>query len=415
MLNSPYLFDLKNISLVIILGQILSGCTGTSVSNQRPVALVQGPPITDIFTPFDMALACLKGQIRKDISFSVGAILDQTGKDVVTNGGSGKMVTQGAGDMVQSALFQAGVSVLNRRDPRIIESEARWGIRDARQIQTSDYYVTGSINSLDFIPGGGFDVQVGGIGPSYSQTRIIVGLDLALTDTRTSKVVANVSLQKQIVAQDYGVNVGRFSGHTLLNIQLGKGEREATNFALRQMLNFATFDLLTQVIPPATYESCRAQIPKEFGTLNLTRSSVALYKYQQEKLKSDNSAILNTKTIESESLLTPVGNSEDYKDQKLKNTNQLDKDALPTKQKESDLIVNPDEYDETNKDKIIKYISLQHNHSSNTRSTESTKQISKNSSDMKLTDDERNKTKSNDVMGINPDNVENYWMTQESK
>ena len=34
---------------------------------------------------------------------------------------------------------------------------------------------------------------------------------------------------------------------------------------------------------------------------------------------------------------------------------------------------------------------------------------------MKLTDDERNKTKSNDVMGINPDNVENYWMTQESK
>ena len=297
MLNSPYLFDLKNISLVIILGQILSGCTGTSVSNQRPAALVQGPPITDIFTPFDMALACLKGQIRKDISFSVGAILDQTGKDVVTNGGSGKMVTQGAGDMVQSALFQAGVSVLNRRDPRIIESEARWGIRDARQIQTSDYYVTGSINSLDFIPGGGFDVQVGGIGPSYSQTRIIVGLDLALTDTRTSKVVANVSLQKQIVAQDYGVNVGRFSGHTLLNIQLGKGEREATNFALRQMLNFATFDLLTQVIPPATYESCRAQIPKEFGTLNLTRSSVALYKYQQEKLKSDNSAILNTKTI----------------------------------------------------------------------------------------------------------------------
>lgn len=415
MLNSPYLFDLKNISLVIILGQILSGCTGTSVSNQRPVALVQGPPITDIFTPFDMALACLKGQIRKDISFSVGAILDQTGKDVVTNGGSGKMVTQGAGDMVQSALFQAGVSVLNRRDPRIIESEARWGIRDARQIQTSDYYVTGSINSLDFIPGGGFDVQVGGIGPSYSQTRIIVGLDLALTDTRTSKVVANVSLQKQIVAQDYGVNVGRFSGHTLLNIQLGKGEREATNFALRQMLNFATFDLLTQVIPPATYESCRAQIPKEFGTLNLTRSSVALYKYQQEKLKSDNSAILNTKTIESEGLLTPVGNSEDYKEQKLKNTNQLDKDALPTKQKESDLIVNPDEYDETNKDKIIKYISLQHNHSSNTRSTESTKQISKNSSDMKLTDDERNKTKSNDVMGINPDNVENYWMTQESK
>ncbi len=61
--------------------------------------------------------------------------------------------------------------------PRIIESEAKWGIRDPRNIHASDYYVTGSINSLDFIPGGGFDMQIGGAGPTYSQTRIMVGLE----------------------------------------------------------------------------------------------------------------------------------------------------------------------------------------------------------------------------------------------
>ena len=71
------------------------------------------------------------------------------------------------------------------------------GIRDPRMIQASNYYVTGSINSLDFIPGGGFDMQIGGVGPNYSQTRIIVGLDLSLTDARTSKVVGNVSLQNK--------------------------------------------------------------------------------------------------------------------------------------------------------------------------------------------------------------------------
>ena len=139
MLNFP--LNRKKISFVgisIIFGQLLTGCTGLAPSNRKPVKLVEGPPITDIFTPFDMALSCLKGQLRSDVSFSVGAILDQTGKDVVTNGGSGKMVTQGAGDMVQSALFQAGVSLMNRRDPRIIESEAKWGIRDPKQIQASD-------------------------------------------------------------------------------------------------------------------------------------------------------------------------------------------------------------------------------------------------------------------------------------
>lgn len=273
----------SSVSVALVLSQVVTGCTGLALSNKKPVTLVQGPPITDIFTPFDMALSCLKGQLRNDVNFSVGAILDQTGKDVVTNGGSGKMVTQGAGDMVQSALFQAGVSLLNRRDPRIIESEAKWGIRDPRNIHASDYYVTGSINSLDFIPGGGFDMQIGGVGPTYSQTRIMVGLDLSLTDTRSSRVVANVSLQKQIVSQDYGINAGRFAGHTLLNIQVGKGEREATNFALRQMLNLATFELLSQVIPPNTFESCRAAIPSEFGTLNLTRSSVALHKYKESQ------------------------------------------------------------------------------------------------------------------------------------
>lgn len=410
MLNLSSRLGKKSI-LLILVSQTLTGCTGMAVSNSKPVTLVQGPPITDIFTPFDMALACLRGQIRKDISFSVGAILDQTGKDVVTNGGSGKMVTQGAGDMVQSALFQAGVSVLNRRDPRIIESEARWGIRDPRQIQTSDYYVTGSINSLDFIPGGGFDIQVGGVGPSYSQTRIIVGLDLALTDTKTSKVVANISLQKQIAAQDYGINAGRFSGHTLFNIQLGKGEREATNFALRQMLNFATFDLLTQVIPPATYESCRAKIPKEFGTLNLTRSSVALYKYQQNKLKDDNTSSI-TQKLDQPKPLQVERVDQQMIDEKLKNSNQPNTDILPIKQKESDVIINPDGFDEKNKQDIIKYISF----NQYVKNNQDKKMNNKKFDDEKVVvvySDKKQNEKSIGVAENNPDNVDNYWSTKD--
>lgn len=375
---------ISSVSALVIFSQLMTGCTGLAPSNKKPVSLVQGPPITDIFTPFDMALSCLKGQLRSDVSFSVGAILDQTGKDVVTNGGSGKMVTQGAGDMVQSALFQAGVSLLNRRDPRIIESEAKWGIRDPRQIQASDYYVTGSINSLDFIPGGGVDMQIGGVGPNYSQTRIMVGLDLSLTDTRSSKVVANVSLQKQIAAQDYGLSAGRFAGHTLLNIQLGKGEREATNFALRQMLNLGTFELLSQVIPPATFESCRAQIPPEFGQLSLTRSSVALYKYKQSQQQS--TANLPSTVLESSSHKTSSLN------EKNKSTDSPSKDTQPPKKKESELIENPEGEPETNKQDLIKYISMK-----------------KPSSSLKKMNEEKDNEKTQMLWDVNPEVVENYW------
>ena len=392
---------ITSLSVVLVLSQILAGCTGLASSNKKPVTLVQGPPITDIFTPFDMALSCLKGRLRSDVSFSVGAILDQTGKDMVTDGGTGKMVTQGAGDMVQSALFQAGVSLLNRRDPRIIESEARWGIRDPKNIQASDYYVTGSINSLDFIPGGGLDMQIAGVGPTYSQTRIMVGLDLSLTDTRTSRVVGNVSLQKQIVAQDYSLNAGRFVGHTLLNIQIGKGEREATNFALRQMLNLATFELLNQVIPPNAFESCRAVIPPEFGQLNLTRSAVALHKYQTGqqqntqalKMTPQASSVNKTTAVTDPNKSANVINKSTAVTDKNKSVDTPSKDTQPPKQKESDLIRDPDAEPEMSKQDLIKYISQ--------NQPVPAKQVK--------AEDKQEDEKSQQLWSVNPAVVENYW------
>lgn len=394
MLNFPYGRSLSSAGIILIFTQSLTGCTGLASSNSKSVELVQGPPITDIFTPFDMALSCLKGQLRNDISFSVGAILDQTGKDVVTNGGSGKMVTQGAGDMVQSALFQSGVSVMNRRDPRIIESEAKWGIRDPRQIQASDYYVTGSINSLDFIPGGGLDMQIAGVGPNYSQTRIMVGLDLSLTDTRSSKVVANVSLQKQIAAQDYGISAGRFTGRTLLNIQIGKGEREATNFALRQMLNLATFELLSQVVPPPVFEKCRAEIPPEFGRLNLTRSSVALHKYKKNQQQNN----LDSSTPVQELTSDDIQQSQE----KNKSTNTPSKDTKEPKNKESEVIQNPDPEPEISKQDLIKYISKKHSPDSSDKMLEEKEKQEKNSK-------EKDEEKTSMLWDANPEVVENYW------
>ena len=403
MLNRHIRKNISSVSAVLVLTQILTGCTGLASSNKKPVTLVQGPPITDIFTPFDMALSCLKGQLRHDVNFSVGAILDQTGKDLVTDGGTGKMVTQGAGDMVQSALFQAGVSLLNRRDPRIIESEAKWGIRDSKNIQASDYYVTGSINSLDFIPGGGLDMQIAGVGPSYSQTRIMVGLDLSLTDTRTSRVVANVSLQKQIVAQDYGINAGRFAGHTLLNIQIGKGEREATNFALRQMLNLATFELLSQVIPPNAFEGCRTVIPPEYGQLNLTRSAVALHKYQtsqQLKPQTSNtspqvSPANQTTVVTDPNKPANLSNKSTTVADKNKLTDTPNKDTQPPKQKESDLIQDPDAEPEMSKQDLIKYISK--NPPAPVKQTK--------------VEDKKEDEQPQQLWSANPAVVENYWST----
>lgn len=358
---------IKPLLSALLIANLLTACTGMAVPVKKQAELVQGPPITDIFTHFDLALMCLNGQFRKDVAFSVGAILDQTGKDAVTNGGSGKFVTQGAGDMVQSALFQAGVTVLNRRDPRIIESEAKLGIRNPKLIKPTDYFITGSINSLDFIPGGGFDIQVSGVGPAYSQTRIIVGLDVSLTDAKTSQVVANVSLQKQIIAQDYALNSGRFVGRTLLNVQIGAGEREATNFALRQMLNLATFELLSQVIPPSSFAECRTKIPAEFGDLKLSKSSISLRKYEKEitkkKVENKQSQLTNSSPaalknkVDVPSTITDVTPTDSISHSKSSISDATSEDnsnnETPELIKNSD--INSDDEAKRKKDTVIKY------------------------------------------------------------
>src|SRR5690625_626807 len=250
---------------VALLG--LAGCAGgTGVEMPVKAApLVKGPPVQDIVPPFDEALMCLDGRIGSGFTFAVGAVLDQTGKEQLTDGGAGRFVTQGAGDIIQSALFKAGTSLVNRRDPRVIVNELQWGLRDTSTLMPANFHITGSINSRDFIPGSGFDATISGIGPRYRQHRILVGLDLAVTETATGRIVANVPLQKQVFAEEFGIGVGRFFGDTLVSLDIGGQNREALHFALREMLNLATFELLTQMMPRATWAECEMQLARVQG------------------------------------------------------------------------------------------------------------------------------------------------------
>ncbi|WP_176761355.1 CsgG/HfaB family protein [Desulforhopalus singaporensis] len=237
-------------------------------------------------TAFDTALRCLRGKISSKYTFAVGAIVDNTGKEQLSEGGTAKYVTQGAGDIVQTALLLAGVGVVNRRDPRVLIQEMQWGTIKKDQIIPSSYFITGSINSLDFIPGGGVEMEVAGGGPRYRQNRILIGVDLFLTDTKTGKVVASVPLQKQIVAYEAGVGMTRFFGEVLFNLDVGGMKREAMGFALRQMLYLGTFEILSQMLHPETYGECRAEIDHDYGNLVHTKSTEKYDAYMKVKPKS---------------------------------------------------------------------------------------------------------------------------------
>lgn len=255
----------------------LSGCgslnlltgTGATTPVSRNVSLPEGPPVEEIVTIFDEALECLRGHIPDGVTFAVGEVVDATGRESYSDGAAGRFISQGAGEMVQSSLFRAGAAVVNRRDPQIIITDTQWGIRDISQQTPVNFYISGSINSLDFIPGGGMSVTVAGVGPRFRQSRILVGMDLSMTDAFSGRIVASVPLQRQMFSREAGASIGRFFGETLVSLDAGGQQREAVHFVLRQMVSLATFELVGQVVEPAHYRSCRASIEQFVGNQGL--------------------------------------------------------------------------------------------------------------------------------------------------
>lgn len=269
-------------SAVMLLCSVLSACAPAS----SDMNLVQGPAIIDVVTPFDGALACLDGKIDKRMGFAVGNIPDGTGRESYNGEGAGKFVTQSGGDIVQSALFKTGVKVINRRDMGTAALEAQWGIRDLRTQQNAHFAITGSINSLDFIPGAGAFVNVGGIGARYRQNRILVGLDLAMTNVATGQIVSNIALKKQIVADEGGIFGSAFTDNQLVDSDIGGARREALNDALRTMLQLATLELLLQLMPPAKYNECVSLIDPRYGIVGGQKTAGEQYAAYRDALEA---------------------------------------------------------------------------------------------------------------------------------
>lgn len=74
---------------------------------------------------------------------------------------------------------------------------------------------------------------------------------------------------------EVGVSGGRFFGPLLLELELGGMQREALHFALRQMLNLATFELLTQLMAPDSFDECLDLISILDGEIRNTNGSSA--------------------------------------------------------------------------------------------------------------------------------------------
>lgn len=257
---------------------VLSGCAYVPQQRMAPgeAPVLLGPTVRDNVTPMEGVLACFADHVaasqRAPLVVSVGDVKDYTGKYSVNEGNA---ITQGGALMVYSALgkMAGAVRVAERFDPVIAEREL--GYADRRQlgdgqshrlgsngsaqivpwmpyfggsIHKSDYYIVGGITELNYnINSGGAEFGKNQVGAKARTFTTSVGVDLRIVDTRSLVVLKTVSLTKQFHGYEVGVNVFRFFGSDLFDLDVGAKGQEPLQFGIRTALEEGVVRLLGPV------------------------------------------------------------------------------------------------------------------------------------------------------------------------
>jgi curli biogenesis system outer membrane secretion channel CsgG len=159
-----------------------------------------------------------------------------------------------------SSLKAGGARLVNRHDVVILNFEKsasmeKWLGNGAeyRQIPMgcllgSNYYVTGSISTLDFnTDSKGIELYVDGIGAGGRYQEIIVGGDFIVTNTKTSEIVFAKTVHFKLYAKEIKAGVFHLYDDSLVNLNMGYTGNDPLQMATRYMIDQAAAEIIRNV------------------------------------------------------------------------------------------------------------------------------------------------------------------------
>lgn len=214
-------------------------------------------PVTSNETPYSSCLKELRQANGNNLpTFAVGEVADKTG--TFEPDGLSRQLSQGASEMVISALYKTGkVRLTERWDLRVPLAEMKLVdqklIRDRKPaeylIKPSDFIILGALTELNFnISSGGVGAFISGFSAAQRTVVINVALDLRVVNTRTFDVPYVVSLQKQIYGMEVDANVFRFFGTQLVGFDGGSIKNEPLQLGVRSVVEMAVYQIMTDYL-----------------------------------------------------------------------------------------------------------------------------------------------------------------------
>ncbi|MFP4098077.1 MAG: CsgG/HfaB family protein [Alphaproteobacteria bacterium] len=251
---------IKSITLSFAALTFLAGCAtqptdGSSLSPGVKPHFSYG--VTSNHTPYSQCLADLQEIKANNLPiFSVGEVSDKTGQ--INYDDNGHALTQGASEMVISALAKTGkANLVERLDLRIPLAEVKLAEQgklsrsadEYAKLPASDFIVVGALTELNYnIVSGGSQLFIKGIGGGARAVVINVAMDLRVIDARNFAIRYVSSLQKQIVGYEIEANVFRFFGSTLIEFDAGAIRNEPLQLGVRSVAEMAVYQIMTDFL-----------------------------------------------------------------------------------------------------------------------------------------------------------------------
>jgi holdfast attachment protein HfaB len=225
-------------------------------------------PVTNNDTPYSQCLKELGRLPGNNLPvFAVGEVADRTGQFQQTSSNNSTVVTQGATEMVMSALYKTHKArLVERYDLRVPLAEMKMAEQNLLggpaaplkgSIRGSDFVLVGALTELNYnIVSDGAQLAVSGIGGGGRTVIINVALDLRVINARTFDVAYVSTLQKQIMGYEVEANIFRFFGTSLVELNAGRIQNEPLQLGVRSVTEMAVYQIMTDFLGLPSSPQC---------------------------------------------------------------------------------------------------------------------------------------------------------------
>lgn len=252
--------------LGLFVSTTLTSCAGLAPGDQTGVKPLVVYPVTSNDTPYSQCLRKLQTVAASTLPvFAVGEIADKTGQ-VQYYDKSGNNLTQGAAEMVMSALYKTGKAhLVERYDLRIPLAEVKLAEQNRLnrpldgfgKLPATDFVLVGALTELNYnIVTGGLGLRIAGVGGGARMAVVNVAMDLRVINSKNFAVAYVSSLQKQIYGYEVEADVFRFWDSTLVELEAGHVRNEPLQLGVRSVAEMAVYQIMTDFLRLPRDPSC---------------------------------------------------------------------------------------------------------------------------------------------------------------